>query len=66
MYLCSKFNAFMKKLARFSGIILILIGVLTLASTRLPALVGSNILLLTGLLLIIAGIVLHIRILKGE
>lgn len=56
----------MKKLARFSGIILILIGVLTLASTRLPALVGSNILLLTGLLLIIAGIVLHIRILKGE
>ena len=56
----------MKKTARFLGIILILLGVLTLTSTRLPALVGSNILLLAGLLLIIVGILLHIRIIKHD
>lgn len=56
----------MKKAKPFIGIILVVIGTLTLTATQLKALNDSNWLLLAGLLLIVAGILLHIRIIKGE
>ena len=56
----------MKKITQYAGVILIVLGALTLAATRIPSLVSSNALLLTGLLLIVAGIVLHIRSIKHD
>lgn len=56
----------MKKAKPFIGIILIVLGTLMLTATQLKALNGNNWLLLAGLLLIVAGILLHIRIIKGE
>jgi cytochrome c biogenesis protein CcdA len=56
----------MKRTAKHIGITFIIIGALTLTATRLTALNGNNALLLTGLLLIILGIVLHIRSIKRE
>ena len=56
----------MKKAKPFIGIILIVLGTLTLTATQLKALNGSNWLLLSGLLLIITGIIMHIRIIKSE
>ena len=56
----------MKKARPFIGIILIVLGTLTLTATQLKALNGSNWLLLSGLLLIVVGIVMHIRIIKVE
>ena len=55
----------MKKITQYAGVILIVLGALTLAATRIPSLVSSNALLLTGLLLIVAGIMLHIRSVGG-
>jgi uncharacterized membrane protein HdeD (DUF308 family) len=48
------------------GIILIVIGALTLAATRLGSLTYNNWVLIIGLLLIIAGIVLSIREIKHD
>ena len=56
----------MKKITQYAGVIVIVLGALTLAVTRIPSLVSSNALLLTGLLLIVAGIVLHIRSIKHD
>ncbi len=56
----------MKKFLHYLGIYLIILGVFTLALTRLPSLMGNNTMLLIGLLFIIAGIITHIRIIKAE
>ena len=56
----------MKKLIPFIGIFLILIGTLMLILTRINTLSSHNSLLLSGLLCIIAGIILHIRSIKHE
>ena len=56
----------MKKLTPFLGIFLILIGTIVLISTRISALSSHNSLLISGLLCIIAGIVVHIRNIKHE
>ena len=50
----------------FLGIGFIVVGALTLVVTRIDSLSNHNWLLLTGLLLIVAGIVLHIRGIKRE
>ena len=50
----------------YLGIALIVVGALTLVVTRIDSLSNHNWLLLTGLLLIVAGIVLHIRGIKRE
>ena len=65
-YLCTKFNDFMKKVAPFIGIILIVLGALLLISTRWQLLANANWPLYTGLLLITIGIILHIRSIKRE
>jgi hypothetical protein len=65
-YLCTKFNAFMKKINPFWGIILIIIGTLVLVATRFGTLGSHNPLLLTGLACIVAGIWLHIRSIKRD
>ena len=52
--------------ATYLGIALIVVGALTLVVTRIDSLSNHNWLLLTGLLLIVAGIVLHIRGIKRE
>ena len=54
----------MKKIGQYIGIILIIIGTLVLVATRIPSLTSSNAMLLSGLLLIVAGIILHIRSIK--
>ena len=43
------------------GIVVIIAGALTLAATRIGSLSSHNWLLVTGLLLIVAGIVLYVR-----
>ena len=65
-YLCSKINVFMKKKATNWGLYLIIIGTLLLVLTRISILSTYNWLLVTGLLSIIVGIVLHIRSIKHE
>jgi len=60
-YFCSKFNVFMKKYTRFLGLFLILLGALCFVAARFSALDHSNWPLLVGLLLIIIGIIVHIR-----
>ena len=65
LYLCSKFNVFMKKLTPYTGLFFIIIGTLALISTRFSPLSSHNTLLLAGLLSIVAGIVIHIRIIKS-
>ena len=66
LYLCSKFNVFMKKLAPFIGIILIIIGTMILITTRFSTLASHNSLLIVGLLCIMAGIVMHIKSIKQD
>ena len=56
----------MKKIGQYIGIILIIIGTLVLVATRIPSLTSSNAMLLSGLLLIVAGIILHIRSIKHQ
>ena len=56
----------MKKFGRYLGIILIILGTLVLVATRIPSLTGSNTMLLSGLLLIVAGIILHVRSIKHQ
>ena len=56
----------MKKIGHYLGIILIIIGTLVLVATRIPSLTSSNTMLLSGLLLIVAGIILHIRHIKHQ
>ena len=65
-YLCTKFNDFMKKLTPFLGIFLIIIGTIVLISTCISTLSSHNSLFVSGLLCIIAGIVVHIRNIKHE
>jgi LPXTG-motif cell wall-anchored protein len=48
------------------GIALIVVGTLTLVATRIDGMTNHNWLLLMGLLLIVAGIVLHVRGIKHE
>ena len=54
----------MKKISPYIGICLIILGVLTLAATRLEQFADSNPMLLAGLLLITGGILMHIRSIK--
>ena len=56
----------MDKVKYYAGLFLIILGVLVLVLTRIASLSGNNILLLTGLLLIVAGIIVHIRSIKHE
>ena len=56
----------MKITAPFLGLSLIIIGVLMLIATRFEFLAHANWPLLCGLLLIILGIVLHIRSIKRD
>lgn len=56
----------MEKYTSFTGIILIILGTIGLVLTRFGSLSNSNSLLLTSLLLIVVGIVLHIRIIKRK
>ena len=56
----------MKKIGQYLGIILIIIGTLVLVATHIPSLTSSNAMLLSGLLLIVAGIILHIRSIKHQ
>ena len=56
----------MKKKATNLGLYLIIIGTLLLVLTRISILSTYNWLLVTGLLSIIVGIVLHIRSIKHE
>ena len=56
----------MKKKATNWGLYLIIIGTLLLVLTRISILSTHNWLLVTGLLSIIVGIVLHIRSIKHE
>jgi len=56
----------MNTIRKFLGVALIVLGTLTLLATRLKTLSGSNIMLLTGLLLIVAGIFVHIRNIKNH
>ena len=65
-YHCSKINVFMKKKATNWGLYLIIIGTLVLVLTRISILSTHNWLLISGLLLIVAGIWFHIRSIKSE
>ena len=65
-YLCSKINVFMKKLAHFLGLFLIIIGTMVLIATRFSTLSSHNSLLVAGLFCILSGIWLHIRSIKRE
>ena len=56
----------MKRIKKLAGLALIVAGTLALAVTRITALASCNGLLLTGLLLIVAGIVVHIYSIKHE
>ena len=56
----------MKKYLPYTGIFLIILGTIVLAATRIFSLTSLNSMLLIGLLLIIAGIVIHIRSIKHE
>lgn len=56
----------MKKHTQYIGFYLIILGSLVLMSTRLHALSCYNSLLLTGLLLIVVGSVVHIHFIKHD
>ena len=56
----------MKKLVPHAGLILIATGTVALMLTRLEQLSASNLLLGSGLLLIVAGILLHVWTIKRE
>jgi uncharacterized membrane protein HdeD (DUF308 family) len=56
----------MKKYVAPIGLILIVVGTLMLAATRLQSLNGSNALLAAGLLSIVMGIVIYIRSIKSN
>ena len=56
----------MKKVTHFLGLFLIILGTVTLLSSRLQQLNDSNWPLFIGLLCIIAGILFHIRSIKRE
>ena len=56
----------MKSFKHNIGIILIILGVIVLILTRFALFSSSNWMLLSGLLLIVAGIVFHIRSIKHE
>ncbi len=66
LYFCSKFNVFMEKCTPFAGLFLIILGTIGLVLTRFGSLSDSNSLLLTSLVLIVGGIVLHIRLIKRQ
>lgn len=56
----------MDKMKHYAGLFLIITGTLALILTRLSSLGGSNLWLLTGLLLIVAGIIVHIAGIKRD
>ena len=66
MYFCLKFNDFMKFPTPYLGLFLIILGTLALIATRIGDLSSHNFLLLSGLVLIVLGIVLHIRNIKKD
>jgi len=55
----------MKKYASYTGLFMIIIGTLLLTATKICQWDTHNWLLLSGLLCIVSGIVLHIRSIKG-
>jgi len=55
----------MKKFISYIGILLIIIGTLVLLATRFDVF-ANNTMLTTGLLLIVAGIIVHIWNIKHE
>ncbi len=55
----------MKKFISYIGIILIIIGTMALLVTRFEVF-ANNTMLMTGLLLIVAGIIVHIWNIKHE
>ena len=50
----------------YAGVILIMLGTLTLATTRISSLASSNTLLVIGFMLVVAGIGVHIWSIKHE
>ena len=56
----------MKKFGKNIGLILIILGALTLVATRFSNFSTHNGLLLTGLFCIVAGIWFHIRSIKND
>lgn len=56
----------MKELIKYAGILIIIIGVALLVLTHITQLDTHNWLLASGLLLVVAGIILHIRSIKKE
>ena len=56
----------MKKYTKNIGLILIILGALTLVATRFSTFSTHNGLLLTGLFCIVAGIWFHIRSIKND
>lgn len=56
----------MDKMKHYAGPFLIITGTLVLILTRLSSLGGSNLWLLSGLLLIVAGIIIHIVGIKRD
>ena len=56
----------MKKCTKNIGLILIILGTLTLVATRVSNFSTHNGLLLTGLFCIVAGIWFHIRSIKND
>ncbi len=56
----------MKKYASYVSLAFIIAGVLTLMTTRIVKLTNYNSLLLSGLFMIIAGIIFHIWNIKHE
>ena len=65
-YLCTKFNGFMKKIASYAGLLLIILGTIGLVLTRIPAVGSHNSILTLSLAAIIGGIWLHILSIKRE
>ena len=50
----------------YAGVILIMLGTLTLATTRISSHASSNTLLVIGFMLVVAGIGVHIWSIKHE
>ena len=54
------------RLKRLIGVALVIIGALFLIVAYLAGWTGSNIVLLTGLIFIIIGIILHVKLTKSS
>ena len=65
-YFCSQIYVKMKKFVKFSGTGLILLGTLLLIISYFTGLANYNVVLFSGLLMIIAGIVLSVILFRKE